>query len=79
MRELARGQSKVYRLVCRLCKVVYISSHDFAPTEGLHCFCGEPLSEYVSEDHNLYERIPLTRKALVKLPRKEVRSHAAKT
>lgn len=68
----------VYRLVCRPCNVVFLSTTDFEPVKGLTCFCGNPLIEYVTRDHLLWERMPIEREALASLPRKEVKAQHAK-
>jgi len=70
---------KVYRLVCRLCKVVFISLDDYGPVENLHCFCGAVLTEYVTDDHWQWERIPVSRARLLQHLLKEVKAEHAKT
>lgn len=70
---------EVHRRVCKLCRVVYISTHSYMPGNSLRCFCGKRLAVYVSEDHWDYERIPLDRHRLLNPPRWEVKPQHAQT
>lgn len=57
----------VHRLVCRLCKVVFISTDPYASAYDLKCFCGANLVEYKIDDHWKWERIPLSLKKLLEI------------
>lgn len=79
MKEISWSHRAVYRLVCRCCKVVFISTQPYTPVENLHCFCGTLLQDYNQEDHWGWDRLPLDRRKLLQLSLKEVIQEDAET
>lgn len=67
----------VDRMVCRLCKVVFISRESYEPVEDIRCFCGARLIPYIQEDHWDWERIPVSRACLLEHIREEVSAQHA--
>ena len=68
-----------YQVVCRLCKVMYVSHKPFPPLEESKCFCDHALEEYVKEDHRDYEPLLLNYPENMSPKRKEKARRHAKT